>query len=269
MAQRITIRIKGSDIDAGHVRLSDFVEQLEAIREALRQTERLLTGAAEASVYYRIVDLKHDSPATVVLEPVRKKGSPLPRTARVGDTLVASLRSLKAERNPPVSADLVALESYREIAAPMQHNVQQVEVETSPHKIVSIDRSFSESVDKVIGPDKISMGSVSGRLEKVNIHNVNRFDIFPTVGPQRVTCTFEERLRPKIREALDNYVTVYGRLRYKEWDPFPYAIRVRDIDIHEDASTLPSLNDLHGISPDATGEMSSEDFVRTMRDENW
>ena len=39
----ITIRLMGSEKDGGHVRLSEFIDQLEAFIEALRQTERILS----------------------------------------------------------------------------------------------------------------------------------------------------------------------------------------------------------------------------------
>ena len=33
------------------------------------------------------------------------------------------------------------------------------------------------------------------------------------------------------------------------------------------ASTLPSLRDLYGIAPNATGDLTTEEFVRQLRDE--
>lgn len=61
--QRITITIKGSETDSGDVRLSEFLEQLDAIKEALRQTERVVSGNQEQRIYYRIVGLSHSSPS--------------------------------------------------------------------------------------------------------------------------------------------------------------------------------------------------------------
>jgi hypothetical protein len=74
-----------------------------------------------------------------------------------------------------------------------------------------------------------------------------------------------------VRQALDRFITVKGRLRYKTWDKHPYAISVSPgkIDIHEKDSDLPDIEELRGIAPDATGEMASEDFVRVIRDANW
>ena len=40
-----------------------------------------------------------------------------------------------------------------------------------------------------------------------------------------------------------------------------------DIEIYPDEKELPSLFDLCGIAPNASNNLSSEDFIREMRDE--
>ena len=37
----------------------------------------------------------------------------------------------------------------------------------------------------------------------------------------------------------------------------------------KDEKRLPSLHDLRGVAPKATGAVSAEDFVRSIRDANW
>jgi hypothetical protein len=186
-------------------------------------------------------------------------------------TFKSDLRAL-SKRKPPKKADLEVLESYGEIASPFQRNLRRVEVVESKSKVIPIDNTFSEKVEHVIGPDSFAYGSIAGRLERVNLHNVSKFQIFPTVGARRVTCDFRPgdlRLRAQVKQALDTYVTVHGRLRYKKWDQYPHAIDAKSIDIHESPGELPSLNDLRGVAPDATGDVSAEEFVRTIRDANW
>src|SRR5262245_60445163 len=91
-AHRITVQIKGSAADGGYPRLSDFLKQLDAIKSALKHTERLVSGSEERTVYYRIVKLRMSSPATVVLEetPIRtgeRKGPPVPIIKKFVSTL--------------------------------------------------------------------------------------------------------------------------------------------------------------------------------------
>lgn len=267
MAKRITIRLTGSEKDGGDVRLSEFIEQLEAFKEALKQTERILSGSDQSSVYYKIVDLSHNSPATITLEAVSPRKA-LVSAAKVTGGLVSGLRGIR-KKKPPLNADLASLESYRKLAAQLQKNMRTIEVFEDPKKIVPIDQLFTEKVDQIIGPDSVAYGSVSGRLERVNLHNSLTFDIYPTVGPQRVRCIFRDDLKEQVRTALDRYVTVSGKLRYKHWDQYPYRIDAHDIDPHEDNKNLTSLNELRGIAKDSTEGMSAEDFVRSIRHVNW
>lgn len=265
--KRITFRLIGSKGDGGHVRLSDFIDQLEAFSEALRQTERLLSGQDRHFVYYRIVALSYQSPATVTIEGVSAKEAPV-RPAEVMRTFMTDVRAL-SHKKPPAKLDLAMLEAYRDLAGPLEKHIQHVEIVEAKNKVIPIDQAFTDNVNEVIGPDSFSFGSISGHLERVNLHNVRRFEIYPTVGPKRVKCDFRPDLKLKVKKALDSYVTVSGRLRYKQWDKYPHAVDARDIDIHEDEGRLASLHDLRGVAPKATGTMSAEDFVRSIRNANW
>ncbi len=269
-SNRLTLTIEGSSVDDGHVRLADLIDELEALKEALRQTERSMYNNQRAEVYYRIIDASHSSPLRMVLEPVptlpaRQSNK---RASAVVKTFTGSISQLHRHRRP-ANIDVPALESYKELGATLGRHVERISITYDRNKVIPIDRAFQEKVADVIGPDEVSIGSISGRLERLNVHNAFRFEIFPTVGPRRVQCTFKEGELQKVLGAVTRYVTVTGRLRYKQWSPFPYAIDMKSLDQHEMEEDLPTLDSIRGISPGATGDLSSEDFVRRMRDEEW
>jgi hypothetical protein len=262
----ITIRLLGSEKDGGHVRLSEFIAQLDAFSEALRQTERALSGKNSAQIYYRIVDLSHRSPATIVLEAVAPPSSTVSAKA-VKTNFISGVKGIRDQRKAPAGANLAMMESYRSLSP--KPNRIEVELVESPKKVIPIDSVFSRQVDEIIGPDSFSFGSISGKLEALNFHNTLKFFIFPTVGAQRISCDFKPNLRGEVKLGLDHYVTIEGRLRYKQMDRFPYAIDAKKIDVHEDDSALPTLHDLRGIAPNSTEGMSAEEFVRSLRNANW
>jgi hypothetical protein len=132
---------------------------------------------------------------------------------------------------------------------------------------VAITEKFRANMDKIIGPDEIELGSIRGMLEAINLHNTNRCNVFPLVGPKKVVCTFPQHLRPQIIAGIDRYVSVIGTLQYKQWSMYPHAIDVSEIEVLPVDADLPTLADLRGSAPDATGDMSSEDFVEALRDE--
>jgi len=112
----------------------------------------------------------------------------------------------------------------------------------------------------------LTYGSISGTIEAINLHDRNRrFWIYPTIGPSRVIGKFRSRDRKLFASAIDKYVTVYGRLRYKTWDMHPYAIFADEIHVHDTKSV--TLYDLKGMSPGATGDLSTQEYIDQIRDE--
>jgi hypothetical protein len=159
--------------------------------------------------------------------------------------------------------DLPTLESYRELAVPLAKHHLEVRIVAGNHS-VDLTPRFREVLEGVIGRDEFSYGSVSGALEEINLHGENRFRLYPTVGPSRVIGYFKTKDRKKFTAGVDKYVTVYGRLRYKTWEQYPHEINADDIIVHD--VEPPTLNDLKGVSPEATGEMTTQEYIDHLRD---
>jgi hypothetical protein len=261
---RITVVIEGTPEDNGKVRLTEFIKQLEAVKSSLKHTERLISGEQDPVLYYKIVELSYNSPATVVIE----AASTVPQGQYLEDKttkqLISNLRQVNRGRRP-ARVDLTALQSYQNLSSMLRQHVGKLEIKNG-EKGVLIDRKFSTRIAKIIGPDELAEGSLSGTLEWLNLHHTNRFHIYPSIGPKKVDCEFPPRLKPKVIAGVDRYVQVFGQLRYKRLEKFPYAINIEDIEILPAESELPTLYDLRGIAPHATGDVCAADFVRALRD---
>jgi hypothetical protein len=275
---RITVQFQGSLEDDWHVTLSAFLSQLEAIKAALKQTERLVSGEDEPSVYYRIVGLSYSSPATVVLEAVSRTTKPQQETKkkarRVHRTdysqatvrqFFHSLKGIREKKQVPARADLQALEAYRNLAGPSDKTITGLKL-IDNEETVDIDKTFQSAIDDIIGPDELVEGTISGTLEKLNLHNTERFDIFPPIGAKQVACDFKPSLKQEVIKAVDQYVRVAGKLRYKRLDNFPYAINVESIEVLPPENDLPSLFDVKGMAPNLTGGKSTGEFLEGIRD---
>lgn len=268
-ADKITIQLEGSSDDSGHLRLNELIKQLELVASALKHTEQTVTGKEERFVYYRVIDLSHNSPVTCVLEavPVEKEiRSEIAK--RTINNFLRNLRQIDTKGRVPSRVDTSALESYRELGSLLDKNVSKVRI-SNLNFTIDIDKSFNNKVENIIGPDELSKGSLTGNLEWINLHNTNSFNIYPIVGAKKVKCQFPRDLKETVISAIDRYIRVYGDLRYKSRDNFPYAMNVEDMEILPDENELPSLFDLRGIAPYATGNLSSQDFINSIRDVNW
>src|SRR5215218_2850087 len=97
-AEKIIIQLEGSNDDNGHLRLNELIKQLELIASALKHTEQTFTGKEERSVYYRVVDLSHNSPVTCVLEAVPVKQETKSEIAtRVINNFLRNLRQINTK----------------------------------------------------------------------------------------------------------------------------------------------------------------------------
>jgi len=263
--KRITIEVKGTHQDEEHVRLSDFISQLQAIWEALKHTERVLTGTKKQTVYYRIVGLSHRSPAAVVAEGL----SLIPdedNSDQVTEAFMSNIDKIMKGEAISENIDFEALQAYGEMGKYIEKGID-VLVLTSDDYNVNITKEIGGRVQLLQGVEYTTIGSVSGRIEAINIHEgKNEFRIYPIIGPKKVVCNFPSRLEQEAVESLAHKVTVYGEMKYRPRDKFPHALNVDKIIVHPPDDELPKLGELRGIAPNMTGGMSSEDFVRTLRD---
>lgn len=263
----VTLQLTGPPDKRGSIRVTEFTKQLEAVRTALKHTERIVAGTEQPTLDYRIIDVKRANPFTIIMEVVPfeepKPQGPPDLSAPVVRKFFGYARQVKAKQVPP-DIDLPALEAFRDIAAALDKQVSEIVV-TNGQDRINIDREFRATIDEHIGPDELIEGSVEGVLEKVNLHNTHRFYVYPTVGPKQVECDFEPALRRKVKEGLDCYVRVDGTLRYKWLSPYPHAITATDIEIYPPEDQLPGILELKGIAPNATDGLTAEEFVERIR----
>ena len=260
---RLQVTVEGDPKDHGHVRLSDFLKQLEAVRKALRRTEELFQGEERNPVYYRIIGARHKSPLTVTLEAVADKSPDLP--PKVVGKFLDSIKQIRQSGTIPKDFDYPTAEAYREIVGPQHNYVASLVIANSRRRFV-IDHKYEEGIAKAIGPDEFTEGSITGTLDTLKLHNTTAFEVFPTIGPKRVVCHFPAHLKEKVKQALERYVCVYGKLRYKHWDRFPHAVDAVDLEIYPPEEELPTLSELRGMAPDLTDGLGEQEFLEKVRD---
>ena len=261
---QITIQLQGSARDNGDVRFGDFIKQLSAVKKALGETDRVLSQTE--TVYYRVVDLRHNSPAQIVLEAVKRNDVEADNAAHVVDAFISGLSQIAAGIAPD-GFDYYALQSYKEMTNLIGKGLADFTVRQNG-TAVSVSSAFGRNIDVILGPDRYEMGSVTGLLQQINLHDErNIFTIYPTIGQSRLRCIFPQALRTQAVGAVDRYIKVFGQMKYKTQDKHPYEMMVQSIEVYPPAEQLPKLSDLWGIAPDALEGQSTEDFIRNIRHE--
>lgn len=251
--------------DEGQVRVEDFVAQIDAFFEALRQTDRIVSKKDKPTVLYRIVDLSHRSPSKVTLA-----AFPIDIAEDYSDETVkrflAALEDIGKKDEAPADFDYEALEAYKEIAKKIDKGLTQLTVSSNGYRC-DITQDYPSRIQLIQGSDEVARGSMSGRIEAISFHTPPyRFTLYPIVGPQRVRCNFPTKKKSDAISAIDKYVIVYGTIKYRHKSIYPYEIDVEHIEIPPPEETLPRLSELKGIAPDLTQGLTPEEYVRRNRD---
>ncbi|MEX0589914.1 MAG: hypothetical protein WD207_02385 [Xanthobacteraceae bacterium] len=260
---RITLIIEGLPEDEGRVRLGVFLSQLQNFSAVIAQVDRDVSNGRPATVL-RIAELSYRSPIKVVLEPQQIPSRPyvvpaiLARLERVTEALA------NGDDLSGVDADL--LDNIRGLTRPVGKTVKSA-------ALVFRDRTFEltetvgAKVERALAVDEECEGSIEGMLEQINVHlGANIFHIYPEIGPRKVTCKFPPKLYDDAIGAVGRRVEIFGVFHYRIGASFAHQVAVSQIEVFPPDSELPDWEDLRGRAPNATGALSSEAFVRELRD---
>lgn len=260
---RVTLIIEGLPEDDGRVRFTTFMSQLQSLSATLSRLDRD-AGEGKSASYFEIAELSYSSPIRVVLEAKAMKGRPY-----IGGAVIQGLSRLTAalsDGNDLSSVDADLLEDIRKIARPVGRQVKSAAL-IIDGSTFHLNEKVSAKIEEALAVDEECDGSLDGMLEQINVHlGANIFHIYPSIGPKRVTCSFPARLHDDAVAAVGKKVEVFGKLRYRSGANFPHQIAVTSIDSFTPEYELPDWDDIRGRAPDATGTMSSEAFVRELRD---
>jgi len=262
---RLVVQMKGPAGPDDDVRLEDFLRFLFDLLSTLHATDRAVAHTDQPTMDYQVRDLRHSSPATVILA-ARVREPEIDLRDRVLSSFVGGVNRILAGDTPEGFGPHLLL-SYRGLARHL--NGKNLREASFKHRRLKakVSTSFQQKIEQIVGRDRRERGAVSGKLDIVNAHQARPFFwLYPAGAPERIKCFFPPNLTSKVGEAIRRHVTVTGLLRFKAAMFQPYAVNVADIDIHEQDVDLPSLRDLRGIAAGAPLDEPAEDFVRRLRD---
>jgi hypothetical protein len=255
----ISARLVGADEDGGHVQFADFLRFCNAMDDCLKRAESIITNGQVARIHYRIVSLK-DGSASIELAAIRPKKGMDYRSA-VRSLFLDTITALQAGGaiDPRLTPD--TLELFKVLyKAPQKIK----EIWIGGNKITS---RYLANIDELLKPSFKSEGSVTGILERVNVHNdKNEFVLYPPVSSP-VSCIFPEDLFEQVRAAIKRNVTVFGELWYPPGKPYPVKVQVKGLEVHPPDDKLPTLRELRGVFRGCLEGKTATEFVRAIRDD--
>ena len=113
-----------------------------------------------------------------------------------------------------------------------------------------------------------AIGTLKGRLRRADAGGSRgKFRIDSLMGSQSAQCAFPAGKEEEFLHAVGRKVLASGELHYPAGSDLPRSIKVETVEILPEDDELPNLADLRGIAPDITGDLSSEEFVRMLRND--
>ncbi len=263
--KRITLVIEGPVKNHGHLELSVFSEKV-------RHFFDLLNGSVKESnnkgVLFHVVNLLHSSPATVECQ---LTGDNISECVAVYDDIDAKLMRVKEKKTSNFSDR--ALSTIEQLVKVDPDKVERLEVQFTEngtvHKIYKLDDEFKNHLTNARREEERVISTIDGKLEQINIHNkANTFRIYtPLPVLSYVNCKFSQEILEKVQSSLGAFVSVSGECFYRPDMVVPYNIEVQTMKVLPPTDKLPSLRDIYGMAPDLTGDKTSEQFVREIRNE--
>jgi len=260
---QIRVKMGGRESDLQRVRLDDFLLALGNLKKCLKQIDYLVTKQQTSSAFYRLVGLNAGS-AELTIEAIPYK-TETDYTEAILRRFINGINRILNKREMPEDFHSQLLQRIKDLAIPLERNTRTISLEYLDKRI-NITAELKPIIDEMLGGEYISEGSVTGYLDALNVHSESFFYIYPSLGGRRITCAFEEEVLAEIKKGIKRYVDVFGILRYKQNELYPYEIEVKRVNVYPEESELPTLNDLRGMAPDIIGKIDSVTYIRKLRD---
>ncbi|MBC8350382.1 MAG: hypothetical protein H8E66_00240 [Planctomycetes bacterium] len=259
-APQIELELKGSDDDE-LVYFTDFRAFCAAVAECLKRSESIVTGS-KGKFAYRVAKMELGS-AKMTLEAVRtERARGRDKRAQVVRFFGRTVTAIQGGKKVDNRLGIEDVKAFKKLANPLHRRSKSVRIGDT-----TITSAFESNADRILNDTFPTDGFVSGRLDRLNVHDRNEFVLFPPIHGYSIVCRFGDGMLDAVREAIKHTVTVSGTLHYTADSPFPRLVNVRTMEIHPSDDELPSLSDLRGSCAGCTGDMTAVDFVRQLRND--
>lgn len=262
---KLVLKLEGVSEFEGDMKLGSFIEKLNALKSGLAETDNIMTGSDKQSVDYVVSDLSHNSPATIGISPFRLfEDAPDPRALIT--YFVDAFGMIREKKQRPIGATDRLLKAMRKLADGAGETYERMILSISGGRSVALDRESAAALDSLLPEKRHSYGTVKGVVKRYHGDGTRPyFSVFLPVNGHQVKCVFPQNLFEKAAGAVERNASIDGELTYYEGEAEPIEIKVHNIRVHKKDAELPTLSSLTGVAPNATGDMSAAEFIRSLR----
>ena len=256
---RLRLKMEGR---SKQISMDSFLKVMKEIPELLGEIDRAVSRNRSGTLDWVISDLKTGS-AYVEIECEAISGSE-DCARQVAQHFMDSLSQIANGGKAAALSSPACVKRLLRI-------VHSLETSGSPGLIISSPDSEIEAVltrkakpilQQLVAIRYNDIGAVEGRIEGVSLRP-RQFNIYDSVRQRVVKCTLPTELEQVVRDNLGKTVEVFGVISFNAHAE-PLSVGVEHLRTLE-TETLPSIEEIIGIAPDITGELSTEEFIRVVR----
>ena len=266
VASELRLQVEG---EPGRVGLPVFASVLGSAQTILRDIERGISHG-KPEIAWVVSDLGANATLdTVVSSRLARADADPNRPQTVTRGFVAGLRTIESGGSLPPFFSETGLGALQELGNALARRhvgaraLCATVLETSDS--ARFTKTGKENVARLRAPAVEAIGSIIGALDAISVHGAApKYMVYDAVTRRAVKCEFTSDGLEMVKRALGARVQVSGTVvRNAKGDPL--RVDNADFEILPGDDDLPTVEDIYGLVPDLTGDLSTQDYLTTIR----
>jgi len=245
-----------------YMSVATVAQALESALEMLRSLEEDFAPRG-SEVRWEIVRASMQSPLTLTFRP-SVRGKPAKGIGnRIAKACVSGIEEMEKEPTLPKHFKEETLDAVQKLIKTVNDDGGKVTLSSNGKKVSpggEVVRNIHSVIERV--RRYTDYGTIEGELQTVSVRGREHFLIYETFTDNKVTCSVTQEQFQQWMHLLGKRVAITGPIRYQNHKP--QTVNVEEVRVLRSSSELPQLADIPPI--DITSGLSSEDYVRRMRD---
>jgi len=248
----------------GSITLRGFLTAVESALRMLGDYDAAISGKADGTLDWIITDVSTGS--LKIATQSRSRLEDKNYGPEVAARFIDGWSSIERQGITPAYLSELGMKRARQLTRLIGREGMTGFVAASSSKAVEITSQASANIDQLLKVRHCSIGSVEGKLETISIHGKSRFIIYHSRTGKAVTCRVG-RDRPAAMidtEMLGRRVVASGTV-CSNIKGEPLRVDADNIKVLRHKEELPPTSALSGIDPNFTGDLSTEEYIRSLR----
>jgi hypothetical protein len=270
---RVRFEIKA---DSTGVSFTTYNTANQKFLQLLRELDSAISGKSGGMVKWYIADLEKNGTLSLEIESRMKKPPKRKRKRReiydtaptVAHSLVTGFENIEKRGISPPYLSEFGLQKLGDMMQLLHENGARGFIATAvdEHRSVEVTEKAANTLQELLPPRREEEGSVEGTLETVSVHGDKKFIVYDSLTKKGVTCIISrDDLLERAKGVLGSKVAVSGIVHFNIKDEPVRITAVSDLRVFGHGKRLPRASELTGSDPDFTGDLSTDEYIESIR----